>query len=300
MNILVTGGSGLIGMALRERLAREGIGTAVTDVTRFGRHDPELVVAKLEDRAALEQLVRDRGVTHVVHCGAISGPMMARDDPMAIVASNIQGTANLLDIARLAGVARFVFCSSISTYGDVGPGEITEATPLAPTSLYGASKVAGEMLLRGFATDHGLDGVSLRIARVYGPYRRGNCILASMIRDSWAGTETVIPCEPKFPYHYIHVDDVVEAIMLVLRTPKLRQREYNVASHEVLTMPEVVAAAKKAIPAVSARLVPGADDVPDRQERFSTARIASDLGWQAKHDLASGIADYAARMPANL
>jgi nucleoside-diphosphate-sugar epimerase len=121
-----------------------------------------------------------------------------------------------------------------------------------------------------------------------------------MIRDSWAGQKTIIPCDPAFPYHYIHVDDVVEAIMLALRATRLPHREYNVGPREILTMPQVVAAAEKALPAVSVELVPGADDVPDRQELFSSARIAGDLGWQPRHDLVSGIADYAARMPANL
>lgn len=298
MNILLTGACGLIGMALRDRLAGGADTVVPTDATSYGRDDPDLVLARLEDRPALERLARDRAVTHVAHCGAISGPMMARDDPMAIVDSNIVGTANLLDIARRLRVARFVFCSSISVYGDVGPGIITEATPLVPTSLYGASKVAGEQLVRGFAVEHGVDGVSLRIARVYGPYRRGNCFLGSMIRDARQGRRTVIPCDPRFPYHYIHVDDVVDAILLALRKPGLPHREYNVAPEEVLTMPQIVARAEQAVPGIAAELVPGADDVPDRQERFAIARIAADLGWRPSRDLAAGIADYAARMPA--
>lgn len=293
MNILVTGGAGLVGMALRARFSDGPDQAFATDATNYGRNDPGLAIAQLEDFEAMESLVRQHAITHIVHCGAISGPMLARDEPMVIVRSNILGTANLLEIARRAGIERFVFCSSVGTYGDVGTGVITEEAPLNPTSLYGASKVAGEHLLRAFGIQYGLKGVSLRPARIYGPYRRGNCYLGDMLRDSLAGRQTIIPCDPSFLYHYIHVDDVVDAIDLALKTPKLEHSEYNVAPAEVLTMPEIVARARQAVPGISVALVPGADDVADRQERFSIARIATDLGWKPRRDLVTGVADYA-------
>jgi UDP-glucuronate 4-epimerase len=298
MKILVTGASGLIGMALREQLSRGLDNVIATDATNYGRDDSKLTVARLEDRSAMEELVQQGAISHIAHCGAISGPMMARDNPMAIVETNILGTATLLDIARRAGVKRFVFCSSISVYGDVGPGIITEDTPLRPTSIYGASKVAGEQLVRGFATESGFEGVSLRLARIYGPYRRRACYLGSMIRDAQAGRQTIIPSDPNFLYHYIYVDDVADAIMLALTAPELTQYEYNVGPEEVLTMTEVVARARKAIPGISVSLVPGADEISDRQERFAISKIAADLKWKPRWDLVAGIADYSKRMPA--
>jgi UDP-glucuronate 4-epimerase len=298
MNILVTGASGLIGMALREQLSGGSDNVVATDATNYGRDDSQLTVARLEDRSAMEKLIQEGAISHIAHCGAISGPMMARDNPLIIVESNILATATLLDIARRAGVKRFVFCSSVSVYGDVGPGIVTEDTPLRPTSIYGASKVAGEQLVRGFAIEGGFEGVSLRLARIYGPYRRGDCYLGTMIRDARAGKRTIIPCDPNFPYHYIYVDDVVDAILLALTAPKLPQYEYNVGPEEVLTMPEVVARARKAIPGISVSLVPGADQISDHQERFAISKIAADLKWKPRWDLATGIAHYSKRMPA--
>ncbi len=286
MNILVTGASGLIGMALRERLSGGSDNVIATDATNYGRDDSTLTVARLEDRSAMEKLIQQGAISHIAH--------------WAIVESNILGTATLLDIARRVGVKRFVFCSSISVYGDVGSGIITEDTPLRPTSIYGASKVAGEQLLRGFATESGFEGVSLRLARIYGPYRRGDCYLGTMIRDARAGRRTIIPCDPNFLYHYIYVDDVVDAIMLALTAPKLPQYEYNVGPEEVLTMPEVMARARKAIPGISVSLIPGADEISDRQERFAISRIAADLKWKPRRDLVTAIADYSKQMPAAL
>ncbi len=293
MSILVTGGAGLVGMALREHLADLGRTVIATDAVSHGRNDPDLIIAQLTDPAALEVLFARQAITDVVHCGAISGPMLARDNPGLVVDVNVGGTARLMDQARRHGVRRFVFCSSISVYGSVGPGRIDETTPLRPTSVYGASKVAGEALVDAFQVEHGLDGVSLRIGRVYGPHRRGNCILADIIRNDLVGAQTTIPCDPAFMYHYVHVDDVVDAILTVLDAPHLPARRYNVGGGEAMTMPQIVATAEQVLPRARIEMVPGEDDVPDVQTEFDISAIARDLGWTPKVPLARGIGLYA-------
>ncbi|MCB1495451.1 MAG: NAD(P)-dependent oxidoreductase [Bauldia sp.] len=292
MKVLLTGGAGLIGMALRPLLAARGHEVTAIDLTDFGRGDKDLSLIGLDDRTGLEAIIERDRIEAIVHCGAISGPMLFKGQPLEIVKANIDGTALLLDLARAYGMKRFVLCSSISVYGDVGPGRIDETTPLRPTSVYGASKVTGEQLIRGFAAEYGVDGVSLRIARVYGPYRRANCHLGSLIRDAAAGRATEIPCESDFVYHYVYVDDVGEAIATVLEAPSLPDREYNVGAGEALTMPEIARIAERAVTGARPVLVPGADDVPDVQTEFDIARIGRDLGWRPRFDLAAGLDDY--------
>jgi UDP-glucose 4-epimerase len=292
MNVLVTGAAGLIGMAVRPMLAARGHRVVATDITDFGRHDRALHVMSLNDRSAIEALISGRDIDATVHCGAISGPMMAKGDPLKLVSANIDVTALLLDLARQHRMQRFVFCSSISVYGNVGPATITETTPLRPTSVYGATKVACEQLLQGFGEEYGLSGVSLRIGRVYGPYRRANCHLGALIRDALAGRETAIPCDPDFVYHYVYADDVAGAIAAALEAEALPQREYNVGSSEALTMPEIVEAAALSIPGMRAKMVPGQDDVPDVQTAFDISLIKADLGWVPAHRLPAGLAAY--------
>jgi UDP-glucose 4-epimerase len=134
--------------------------------------------------------------------------------------------------------------------------------------------------------------VSLRIARVDGPYRRANCHIGAMIRDAAAGRVTEIPCEPDFPYHYVYVDDVAEAMAAALEAPVLSSREYNVGTGFAHTMPEIAKIAADAIPGVRPVLVPGADDVPDIQTDFDVTKIARELGWSARFDLMAGMAAY--------
>lgn len=289
MKVLLTGAAGLIGMDLRPMLAKRGHKVVACDITAFGRTDPELRLMPLDERPRLQELVVEEQIDAIIHCGAISGPMLAGGQPLKLVAANIDTTALLLDIAREQELKRFVFCSSISVYGDVGAADITEATPLRPTSVYGATKVACEQLIQGFGVEYGLSGVSLRIGRVYGPYRRGNCHLNTLIRNSERGVETEIPCDPGFVYHYVYVDDVAEAIIAALEAPRLPHREYNIGSGEALTMPEIIEAAARALPGMKARLIPGADDVPDIQTAFDVSRAGHDLAWTPRFRIADGL-----------
>lgn len=292
MNVLVTGAAGLIGMALRPALEEHGHKVIAIDITDFNRSDPALRKISLDDRSALEALIRDEAVDSIVHCGAISGPMMAKGDPLKLVSVNIDATALLLDLARIYAMKRFVFCSSISVYGNVGTANITELTPLRPTSVYGATKVACEQLVQGFAEEYGVSGVSLRISRVYGPYRRANCHINSLIRDAESGEMTVLPCDPTFIYHYVYVDDVADAMMTALEVPSLPQRQYNVGSGEALTLPAVAAAAALANNKIRFRIVDGVDDVPDVQTSFDLSLIANDLEWKPKFRIGEGVTAY--------
>lgn len=292
MNILLTGSSGLIGMALRPLLASRGHKVVPIDITNFGRGDSELKLVALDERALLEELIVAQQVDAIIHCGAVSGPMMFKGEPLRIIAANIDATALLLDLARQHCIQRFVFCSSISVYGNVGAAMISEATPLAPTSVYGATKAACEHLIQGFAIEYGVSGVSLRISRVYGPFRRANCHLNSIIRDSENGVETDVPCEPNFIYHYVYVDDVAEAILVALQADELPHRVYNVGSGEAMTMPSIITAVTAANPHMRARLVPGKDDVPDVQTAFDISRIEKDLNWRPRFNIGAGVAAY--------
>ncbi len=292
MNVLLTGAAGLIGMAVRPTLEGRGHRVIPTDITSFDHDLPGLTTIAFDDIAGFERLVEHHQVGAIVHCGAISGPMMAKGDPLKLVAVNIDATAALLDLARRRGMRRFVFCSSISVYGDVGTSTITEETPLRPTSVYGATKVACEQLIQGFAVEYGLEGVSLRIARVYGPYRRANCHLKTLIENTETGRPAAIPCDPDFVYHYVYADDVAEAIAAALEAPHLPQRVYNVGSGEPLTMPALLDEAAPALPGLQACLVPGVDDVPDVQTRFDVSAIGRDLAWSPRFRMKAGLAAY--------
>ena len=232
----------------------------------------------------------------IVHGGGLSGPMMRPDEPVAITEINVLATAALLDIARRHGVGQVVFMSSHVIYGECGTDLLAEDRALRPATTYAASKVAGEALVQSFRAEFGLSAASLRLTRVYGPFRRGDCLLRRIALDAAAGRETVIPYAPDHAYHYVSVEDVAAATLACLQAPELPHAAYNVTSGEPLQMPEIADIARAVLPGATLRLVAGPGDVPEVQQDFDLSAIAADTGWRPRWRLAEGYADYLSRL----
>ena len=152
--VLVTGAAGMIGGAVAKRLRMLGLDVIAVDVTDAGAGNLDIKLAPLEDLDRLRASVGSEPVNAIVHCGAISGPMLAKGDPPTIIRANVIGLTNVLALGLEHRIARFVFCSSIGVYGNAPGGPGPEYHTLKPTSLYGASKVAGEALLTGYAAEY--------------------------------------------------------------------------------------------------------------------------------------------------
>ncbi|MDT8843584.1 NAD(P)-dependent oxidoreductase [Paraburkholderia fungorum] len=291
--IIVTGAAGLVGRAVvgllnargDEAIAmdREG-GLRIGDVTVAG--------CDLRNVHRLHALARG-GVAGVIHCGAFSGPMVARDDPVAMFDVNIGGTANMLELARVHGARRFVYCSSTSAYGDTPPGPVREDVVLAPASLYGASKVCGEQLVSAYARQYGVDGVSLRLSWVYGPHRTTDCMIRRMLTDAMAKRPTRVPFGLDFHRQYIHVDDAAAALVAALDAPLLPRRTYNVTGGSRATLGEVAAVVRRVVPGADIELAPGPDPLDEHQERFDISAAVADLAYRPRFDLEAGIRAYA-------
>ena len=287
--ILLTGAAGLIGRALHRRLLDRG--DTVIAIDRIGGGD--ILACDLTEVHRLHEL--GAGATAVLHCGAISGPMVARDNPHLIVQSNIVGTANILELARVRGMRRVVFLSSVSAYGNTPAGvdPVQENVVLSPSSVYGASKVAGEALVNAYHLQHGLDAVSLRPAWVYGPGRTTACAIRDMIEDAQAGRPTHFPFGRDFFRQYVHVDDVADAIPLALDAEKFRQRAYTVTGGSYLTLGQVADTVRTVLPSAEIRMEPGRDPIDDLQARFDISAAANDLGYRPRIALEDGIRSYA-------
>lgn len=294
--ILITGASGLIGGALAARLHREGRHVVGLD-RRPPRPGPDrfpFVEADVNDVHRLYATARGRELAGIVHCGGVSGLMVARDNPFLICETNIRSTAHVLELARVAQTGRVVFCSSISAYGaeDI-EATVTEDTPLRGATTYGASKIAGEAILQAYAAEHGVDGVALRFTHVYGPGRETQCFVRQMLEDGLAGRPCRLPHARRARRQYVHVSDVVEAIRLALDARGLPRRAYNVGPGRQHTLGEVAEAVRRVV----GRLDVTFDDACDPREYWcGTLDITAagrDLGYRPKLDLDAGVASYA-------
>lgn len=172
--ILVTGGAGFIGSHVVERLLSDGARVRVLDNLSTGRRENlprderlELIADDIRDVGAVARAMRD--VTAVIHLAAVASVQASVDDPRGTHASNFDGTLNLLEAARIAGVGRFLYASSAAVYGDGAPLPVSEDTRLDPLTPYAADKLAGEHYLGFYCRQHGLNGTAFRFFNIYGP-----------------------------------------------------------------------------------------------------------------------------------
>ena len=293
--IVVTGSAGLIGFGVAARLAREGRTVIGTDRIQpredggFPSTDSELTdVHKLH-------AICSGDIAAIVHCGAVSGPMLGRDNPRAVIETNVAGTANLLEIARQRGV-RLVFCSSTSAYGNTAAGldPVPEDAPLAADDVYGATKASGDILTRAYVAQTGLDAAILRFSWVYGPRRRTTCVVREMIQDAQTGRATTLPYGRGFTRQYVYIDDVVSAVIAALDAEEIGpQRAFNITGGERLEFGEIVDAVRLAVPEANITLGEGVDPEDQSHGRFDVSAAARALGWQPRVAFAVGVRRYA-------
>jgi len=218
VNILVTGSSGWLGQTLVPRLVRDG--------HKVVGLDPEpgattSVVGSVVDRALVHHVIRDEGITAIVHAAARHKPHIETHDNSEFVAVNVQGTLNLLEEAVSPGstVDRFVFTSTTSLMisqeiRDGKAGGAREAvwidetmTPLRPRNIYGVTKLAAEELCRLFNHLHRLPVLVLRTSRFF-PEEDD---MAHAIAQSGENTKA-----NEFLFRRLSVEDAAEAHVVAL------------------------------------------------------------------------------------
>ena len=193
-NLLVTGGAGFIGGNFVHYWAKAHPDDAVTVLdcltyagnrsTIAGVEQADLVVGDILDTALVENLLRDRGITTLVHFAAESHVDRSISGPDAFIETNILGTNSLLKAARkvwLDGGSgmphRFHHISTDEVFGSLGPQDpaFSETTPYAPNSPYSASKAASDHLVRASPAPPCLAGNIVRTAQTAGRATRVNC-----------------------------------------------------------------------------------------------------------------------------
>ncbi len=235
MTVLVTGSSGFVGRAIMVRLAGQAIG--LDPIPSSGTQ----VIDDLSDQAGLRALIAREQITHIIHAGGVSGPMVKADDPAGVLAINVTGSMNLLYAAMANNVKTFVYCSSVAALGNFYENEpIGEDYAMRPNSTYGCSKAAMDYVLRGLWRKVPLDLCSLRLTAVYGPGRETEFHIDTIVRAALARTDARL--DPLTDWPYIYVDDAADAAIAACFSQTRTQLAYFVAHPERVT-PEDIAAA---------------------------------------------------------
>ena len=279
-------------------MAAEGRKVVGLDIKPPEEHAPfTALTANVCDTHLIYRLFAEHGFAAVVHCGGISGPMVIPDNPYKECETNIVGTMHLLEAARLHGVARFVFCSSQSAYGETGGGPIAEDTPFQPVNVYGATKAACDGLVRAYRLQHGLDGVSLRLGSVYGPGRRTKSLISNMIEAAIAGQPLRVPGS-KEQRRYVYVDDVLSALRAALDAQTLPLTAYNIGGPGSHSAAEIAQSIKARFPSANIGFEDAGNDPVSACGPLDCSAAERDFGYRAQFDMARGIAAFADWMQA--
>ena len=297
---LVTGGAGFIGSHLVEALVGPGAHVRVLDDFSTGRRENlaavseriELLEGDVADPRTAEQAMTGRDV--VFHLAAIASVQASLEDPRRTHRVNVDGTLNVLNAARRAGVRRVVFASSTALYGDHTALPLREGLPSRPLSPYAASKAAGEMYCTAFHASYGLPTAALRFFNVYGPRQDPSSPYSGVVSIFAArmtrGERPVIYGDGKQTRDFVYVADVVQVMLEASQQEEAVGAVFNVASGRQTSIRQLAAALNRVL---GTDLAPEFAPARAGEVRYSegdASRARAALGWEAMVPLQEGLA----------
>ncbi len=298
--VLVTGGAGFIGSHLVPRLLELGHSVTVLDNLSNGKLEnlngvldhPKFMFQRgdILDKTIPKEVFD--GVDSVIHLAALIDISASVADPRQNHEVNVDGTFNMLHAAIKHNVKKFVFASSTAVYGDAKTLPLQENSALHPISPYAASKVAGEAYCSAFANCFGLETIALRFFNIYGlrsensPY---SGVITKFLRKIINGEALTIDGDGEQTRDFIHVSDIVKAVILALEQEGLKGEVFNVCTG-VPTSINQLAATLKTVTGKNPNVKHGPARLGDIRSNYGDpAKAAENLGFRASVDLTKGL-----------
>lgn len=237
--VLVTGGAGFIGSHVVARLLQDGATVRILDNLSTGKRDNLLsfkgdwTLHEVSITEAQVILPLFDGVDTVFHIAALPSVPRSIAFPQDSNLNNVNGTLNVLNAARLAGVRRVVYAASSSVYGDIQSEYKSEDMPPNPLSPYGAAKLAGEYYCKAFTASYGLETVITRFFNVFGARQDPNsyysAVIPKFIASMRQGEAPIIYGDGTQSRDFTYVANVVHGLMLAADSPRAVGEVFNIA-----------------------------------------------------------------------
>ena len=261
-NILVTGGAGFIGSHLVDRLLAEG-GWRVTVVDDFNDfYAPEvkrenvlehlrnssyiLYEADIRNRDYLKHIFWGQQYDCIVHLAARAGVRPSLAEPQLYAETNINGTLNLLELAREHDVKQFVFGSSSSVYGVNAKIPFSEDDPTAaPISPYAATKAAGELLCHTYSHLYWIRCVCLRFFTVYGARQRPDLAIHKFAKLMTEGRAIPVFGDGTTRRDYTYVDDIIAGVRAAIDYDSSVYEVFNLGESETVELNKLITLLEK-------------------------------------------------------
>ncbi|RLG73432.1 MAG: epimerase [Thermoprotei archaeon] len=246
VRVLITGGAGFIGHSLALHLVNSGFNVVVYDslerasslgVSKLREKNIPIIVGDVRDEVKLRNSLK--GVDVVVHAAAYVDVEESVRRPLMYFSNNVLGTVSIAKCSLESNVDFLAYLSSAAVYGNPKYIPIDENHPTEPISPYGLTKLMGEHVLRFYSRIYGLKKAILRIFNVYGPGQTGSYagVVSKFIERVKRGLPPIIYGDGFQTRDFIHVDDVCEAIRLLIE--KRVCDVFNVASGREVSINEL-------------------------------------------------------------
>jgi nucleoside-diphosphate-sugar epimerase len=287
--VLLTGANGFVGSHLMDRLrsrkadVRCFVHPATSTVEAAA--EAESVEGDITDGEQVHAAMED--VSTVIHLAGIATVGAAQSSPDDAFRVNTLGTQNVLEAARRRGAIRVVVMSTAHVYGSAVRLPVNEDHPVAPASIYAATKLAADVMALAYARNFGVPVTVLRPFNIYGPRQSTAAVIPSIVAQAVSGQPVQVrDLRPRRDFVYIH--DVIEALLLAATTDAATGQAIVLASGVAVSVASIV---RRVVTLASGRVAaapeepePGSDCV------FGDASRAKELlGWHPRVDLDAGL-----------
>jgi len=289
---LVTGGAGFIGSHLVDALLAEDISVRVVDNYSTGRPENlahvsgkvEIIEADIAKSGSWQKSIQ--GADWVFHLGALADIVPSIQRPEDYFLANVNGTFNVLEAARNAGVKRFIYAASSSCYGIPESYPTAETAEISPQYPYALTKRLGEELVMHWAQLYNLPAIALRLFNVYGPRSRTSgtygAVFGVFLAQKLAGKPFTVVGDGTQTRDFTYVTDVASAFLTAAKSSSYAQI-YNVGSGETVSVNRLVELLGGEVTYIPKR--PGEPDCT----YADITKIRRELKWQPKVNIKHGV-----------
>ena len=281
-NIIVTGHDGFLGSHLVPELQKK---FNVIGVSKTGYN--QKITQLKKDICKISYLDFPEKINYIIHLAAITDPIYCQKNPKECFNVNVNGTQNILELARRKD-SKIIFFSTSHVYGIPKKLPVKEGDPKHPNSIYSDSKLDAEIICESYSRTYGLDVSIARLFSVYGPNSSSHLVVNSII-NQLLKNKVIQLGNVNSRRDFIYVTDVIQAIKIILKTIH-GFNDYNVGTGKSYSILEICEILKK----ISKKNIP-VKSIKSKIRKNDLSKIVCDptkiqnLGWKSKIEISVGL-----------